>query len=320
MKRNRKVKYAVLVICIVVAAAAAAFVGQKLYVKTRNLYDYVADKVDIIERTADRLERELIEAADHAFLPQQPWTFDYSWMEKTPPYIAHAMGGIDGNVCTNSLEAFEHNYALGHRVFEVDFWLTEGDYQAVAFHDEKDWRRMAGVSRAEPLTYDLFMSHPTMGAYTPLDYRDVIDLMAKYPDMYIVTDSKHTNFAHVHLAFSQLVDYANSVDPAILERVIPQIYHEEMLDWIMDIHPFRSVIYTLYQTSWTPDRVYEFCLKSGVRFITMNKDIVAQSTTDLWSKLGVTIAAHTCNAQEQAEALFDGGVDMIYTDFLLPEK
>lgn len=319
MKRNRKVKYAVLVICIVVAAAAAAFVGQKLYVKTRNLYDYVADKVDIIERTADRLERELIEAADHAFLPQQPWTFDYSWMEKTPPYIAHAMGGIDGNVYTNSLEAFEHNYALGHRVFEVDFGLTEGDYQLVAFHDEKDWRKMSGVY-GEAITYDAFMSHPLMEKYTPLDYRDVIDLMAKYPDIYIVTDSKYTNFAHVHLAFSQLVDYANSVDPAILERVIPQIYHEEMLDWIMDIHPFRSVIYTLYQTSWTPDRIYEFCLKSGVRFITMSQGSVAQSTTDLWSQLGVNVAAFTCNSKEKAEELFNGGVDMIYTDFLISEK
>ena len=38
--------------------------------------------------------------------------------------ICHAMGGIDGNDYSNSLEAFKHNYAKGHRYFEVDFQYT----------------------------------------------------------------------------------------------------------------------------------------------------------------------------------------------------
>lgn len=319
MKRKQKVRYVVLLLCVVLIAAGAAFAAKRLYVKTRDLYNYVADKVDTIEITTDRLKRELLDATWHTFLPQEPWTFDDSWTKQTPPYIAHAMGGIDGNTYTNSLEAFEHNYALGHRVFEVDFGLTQ-DYQLVAVHDENLWRKMADVPEEEPFTHDAFMTYPPMGIYTPLDHRDVIDLMAQYPDMYIVTDTKDTDFVHVHLAFTQLAAYANSVDPTILDRIIPQIYHEEMLEWIMDIHPFRSVIYTLYQTSWTPDRVYEFCAKSGVRFITMHMDWVKQSTTDLWSQLGVNIAAHTCNSEDKAQALFDKGVDRIYTDFIVPKK
>lgn len=38
--------------------------------------------------------------------------------------IAHAMGGIDGEAYTNSMEAFKENYARGHRLFEVDLHFT----------------------------------------------------------------------------------------------------------------------------------------------------------------------------------------------------
>jgi glycerophosphoryl diester phosphodiesterase len=38
-----------------------------------------------------------------------------------PILIAHASGGINGLTYLNSLEALNHNYALGHRFFEVDW-------------------------------------------------------------------------------------------------------------------------------------------------------------------------------------------------------
>lgn len=65
---------------------------------------------------------------------EPPYNFDYSWLENHP-YIAHAFGGILGHTYTNSYEAFLLNYQLGHRIFEVDFSLTEDDY-TVAAHDK----------------------------------------------------------------------------------------------------------------------------------------------------------------------------------------
>lgn len=301
MKRKnhatRIAKFAAVGICAVLLIAAA----QMLYVTNSD----AAKQACASEVTAH--ERAM------------PYAFDYSWMEQTPPLIAHAMGGMDGNTYTNCLEAFEYNYDLGHRVFEVDFGLTDPDGTLVAVHDEKIWRQMARIPSKEPFTYDVFLQYPLLQSYTPLDGRDIIDLMEEYPDIYIVTDTKYTDYDRVSKAFSQLVSYANSIDPAILDRLIPQIYHEEMLLWLMDIHPFKSVIYTLYQTSWTPESVYEFCVESGVRFITMEQTRVKQETTELWSELGIQIAAHTCNSDEQIKALFDSGIDMIYTDFALPE-
>jgi len=43
-----------------------------------------------------------------------------------PIIIAHAAGAVNGRTYTNSLEAFEYNYAKGHRFFEVDFsWTSD---------------------------------------------------------------------------------------------------------------------------------------------------------------------------------------------------
>ena len=52
-------------------------------------------------------------------------------------YIAHALGAIDDKVYTNSLEAFQHNYDLGFRVFEADLEYTSDD-EIVLIHS---WER-----------------------------------------------------------------------------------------------------------------------------------------------------------------------------------
>ena len=48
----------------------------------------------------------------------------YAWAQQNQ-LIAHAMGGIDGQVYTDSLEAWEENYKRGYRVFEVDLRVLD---------------------------------------------------------------------------------------------------------------------------------------------------------------------------------------------------
>ena len=69
---------------------------------------------------------------------------DYSWAENTH-LIAHAMGAIDGYDYTNSLEAFQFNYAKGFTVFEVDLSLSaEGIPLAV-----RDWSQFNSMTAGE---------------------------------------------------------------------------------------------------------------------------------------------------------------------------
>lgn len=249
--------------------------------------------------------------------PGQPYAFDYGWTEEAP-LIAHAFGGIGHRFTyTNSLEAFEENYAKGHRVFEVDFDLTN-EYAMIAAHDEQTWRSKVGCGEEAPYTLDYFLSVPIYDRFTPMDCRRVVELMNRYPDIYIVTDSKYTDEIRVTLQFSQLVQCARRTNPEVLDRIIPQIYHEEMLDWIMRIHPFRSVIFTLYMTEWTPESVFDFCSRSGVRFITMWDYLVTPEILELWNSIGIETAVHTVNGVEDAMNFYEMGVNVIYTDYLQP--
>ena len=251
------------------------------------------------------------------------YSFDYSWTDTVPPLVAHAFGGIDKTAYTNSLEAFVHNYGLGHRVFEVDFDLTQPENILVAAHDGAYWQDQIRDNTSSPpkldFTYDNFMSQKIYDKYTTLDCEKVIDLMIEYPDIYIITDTKYTDEHFVNLQFSQLVECAKKKDVAVLDRIIPQIYNEEMLTWVMDVYSFKSVVFTLYATEWTPQSVYDFCKKSNVKFVTLHYSLVTEEIIELWDGLDITIACHTSNKQKRASHLFSLGVDFMYTDFLTPD-
>lgn len=247
------------------------------------------------------------------------YDFDYAWACGDAGFIAHACGGIDGQSYTNSREAFEQNYLLGHRIFEIDFTLTE-EALMVAAHDAATWRSLADLPDNAPLSNDSFAATKLCGKYTSMDVREVVELMAAYPDVCFITDTKYTDKASVLLQFAQLVKYAQSTHPETLERIIPQIYNEEMYTYVMELYPFKSMIYTLYATDWTPESVYSFCKKTGIRFVTMPAEDADADTIEFWNRLGIHSAVHTVNDREQARRLMDMGVDMIYTDFLLPEK
>lgn len=241
--------------------------------------------------------------------------YDYSWLNSVPPYIAHACGGIDGVTYTNSREAFIQGYNLGQRVFEIDFNLSN-DGVLIASHDENTWRQLTGSNL--PYTSEHFNQLLLLDEYDSLSCADVIDLMALYPDVYVVTDTKSSTQSEVMLAFSQLVHCAKKSHPEVLNRIVPQIYNEQMLSWISSIYPFRSVIFTLYQLHWTPEAILNFCMNSGIRFITIPADQVSEDVLQLWDTLGIHIGVHTINDQDEAEKLFNLGIDMLYTDFISP--
>ena len=326
-------KRTLMTLCSLVLIAALFLAGlfavRKLHAMYKSVWDAMDDLtlavnalLDGQDQAADQM-RSLSNQLDTASaqierlhrLYAGPTDDEYAWADSVPPYIAHACGGIDGISYTNSREAFILNYELGQRVFEIDFNLAE-DGVLIACHEEADWRSMTGSSL--PYSSQHFNELPLYGQYESLTAEEVIELMAAYPDVYVVTDTKATTKAEVMLAFSQLVYGAQKAHPEVLDRIIPQIYNEEMLSWITSVYPFSSVIYTLYQVSWTPESILDFCMNSGVRLITMPLDQLAEDTLRLWKTLGIRVAVHTVNDPVQAQQLFDLGVDMIYTDFLTP--
>lgn len=298
----------IVAVCVVLLAVLAGGLFAARYVKNRikQMYFELASRIDSVQPVT-----VVAPVYDH-----KPYTFDYSWIDDTDRYVAHAFGEIDGITYTNSLEAFETNYDLGHRVFEVDLEYTRDDYSIVLTHDEESWRGRAGVDENYPFTHENFMNAPLHGSYTPVDLEGLIEIMDEHPDIYVVLDSKYYDRQSVILMFSQIVREAERVDPRILDRIVPQVYNEDMFWLVMEIHEFKSIIYTLYATEWTTESVYDFCYRTGCRYVTMWDDLLTPEILALWNTLDINVAVHTVNDQAAADQFFDMGVDMIYTDSL----
>ena len=281
---------------------------------------YFASKAPWVELPKD-------DSINNSATGEHTYNFDYSWADKHP-LIAHAFGGILGDSYTNSYEAFLLNYQLGHRVFEVDFAITD-DGKTVAAHDAEVWKNSATIRPDSDLlskittdnfTYDNFMSSLWYNKYHTVDLNILFELMKEHPDIYIVTDTKYADEEHVKQQFSAFLETAKQMDSSLLDRFVVQIYHPEMLNWVMDVYPWKSIIYTLYNDpNWTPENVLEFSEKSGVKFITMWGSWATKEISDLWKTTDIKIGVHTINDYSEVKRLLSLGVNNFYTDFLLPE-
>jgi len=235
--------------------------------------------------------------------------------------IAHAMGGINGKTYTNSYEAFIANYAKGFKVFEVDLQLTSDGY-LVARHDwdNKELYKLYQQDVPEnklgkPLKLAEFKKLMIHKTYHALDISEIFSLMSKYPDMYLVTDTKDIDNDIIINQFKTLVRKAKQVDSNVLKRIVPQIYNQQMYRLIEDIHPFDSYIYTLYASTDTDQQVIEFVKgKTKVKAVTMSEFRVNPDIVSALNMNDVKSYVHTINDSDLYDKYKAIGVFGIYTD------
>ncbi|WP_160044162.1 phosphatidylinositol-specific phospholipase C/glycerophosphodiester phosphodiesterase family protein [Paenibacillus sp. USDA918EY] len=241
--------------------------------------------------------------------------------------VSHAMGGIRDHAYTNSYEAFIANYEKGNRVFEVDLLLTE-DGNLVARHE---WTRamtellqqedeLPQDRQAARLTYEEFKKSKILGGYAPLDWNDIMDLMERFPDIYIVTDTKEQDPEEMKRQFAMLVQSAEARDPLLLQRVVPQIYNRPMLAEVKDIYDFPSVIYTLYATEDTDEEVVDFVAEHDIDAVTIPEQRVTRSFLSKLKKAGAAAYVNTVNEPADANRLKRMGANGVYSDFLTEKE
>ncbi|MGG6312884.1 phosphatidylinositol-specific phospholipase C/glycerophosphodiester phosphodiesterase family protein [Paenibacillus macerans] len=237
--------------------------------------------------------------------------------------VAHAMGEIEGLTYSNCYEAFIDNYDKGFRVFEVDLLLSS-DGRLIARHEwGESFTKQLGQQneleadrRGAVLTHAEFKSAKINGEFDPLDWGDILDLMERYPDAYIVTDTKQTKAEEIQRIFAQIVGEAMAKNPALLERVVPQIYSRAMWEPIERIYPFDSVIFTLYQTQESDEEVVRFAKEKDLAAITMsdvraNRDLIGEL-----NRIGVASYVHTINDPKMLAKFKKMGAYGFYTDVL----
>ncbi|WP_340026056.1 phosphatidylinositol-specific phospholipase C/glycerophosphodiester phosphodiesterase family protein [Paenibacillus sp. FSL K6-1096] len=236
--------------------------------------------------------------------------------------IAHAMGGINNKAYTNTQDAFIANYEQGTRIFEADLLLTSDD-QLVARHEwTTGMSKKLGQQEVLPpdkqgdvLTHEEVMNSPVLELYSPLDIEKIVELMEVYPDAYVVTDTKELEPEQVTKQFELIVEAAQKKDPALLQRIVPQIYSREMLGVVKKVYDFPEMIFTLYQTQDSDEVILEFVKQTGVD-ITMPIDRATKSFVRQLKKAGARVYVHTVNDEKEIVKLSRLGVDGFYTDFI----
>ena len=240
------------------------------------------------------------------------------WQSKNP-LIAHALGEADGKIETNSKEAFLTSWQNGFRAVEADFTYTS-DGTLVVRHDfEKDgsyYRLEIKPSGSLVMDTKTFTSTPAVYEQTPMTAVDLLYLMQEYPDMYLITDTKTTDKAQVQKQFQDLVNIANNIGaPEVLQRIIPQLYNKEMLNWIKEIYPFENWIFTLYlYANPNYDDIANFCAANGIDTVTLHIDRAKKENISKLKAKGLKVYAHTVNRYRIFEDALAAGVDGIYTD------
>lgn len=234
--------------------------------------------------------------------------------------IAHALGGIDENIYTNSLEAFELAYSNGFRTFEADMLLTS-DNEVVLYHDW-DAEAKADYSAGYIPTLDEFLSSKTDGIYTRLSFLDLLHLMEEYPDIWIVTDSKYSDAESVENQFTAMYNTALENDLLYLfDRIVVQIYNEEMKSVVDNIYEFDNYIFTMYQI-WDGtdisafDSYCKWSTENGVNSICMYNTVYSSEANEIIQNYGLNLYVHTVNDASEAFHYLVNGATGIYTQFL----
>ena len=260
--------------------------------------------------------------------------------EKTPPagspsatdilastqVIAHGLGEVGGVTTLNCLEGFLEGYAKGVRVFEADLRLT-ADGRVVLRHDWWNTSWQSGIDWARIPTRDKFLSEKILDKYTPLSFRDLLQLMEVYPDICVITDTKFTESDVFTIQFDSMLADARELGLTYLfDRIAIQVYSGNMRTGLHNIYPFPHYIYTLYQDedfTGTKDSFREraaYCAKHGIKGIAIDQHWWNPAFASIADEYGIQLYVHTVNDAATAKKLLDAGCDAVYTDSLTPAQ
>ena len=298
----------ILTLCLAVIVAGGAFSAYSVYHKKHQK--------QLAKQSEVQREKDVNTARKKAQKEKttlKPWYTYHS--------IAHAMGGLDGKDYLNSIDGFYPAYQKGYRVFEMDILLTK-DNVAIGKHQ---WGRKLSdptSKKGDPVSYRKFKNTKIYGKYTPTSFLDVLNLMEKYPDFYLMTDSKSTEPADAKKEFNVLVQTAKKVGKEdLLDRVIVQVYNQRMYWAVKSVHPFKHFVYTTYKQ---PDaafyKVVKFCKQNGIEAITSPKNDINDYRMELLAKQGIYSYTHSVNNAYFAKEFMKLGVYGVYSDFLSPAQ
>lgn len=223
--------------------------------------------------------------------------------------IGHSFGSIGNDIYTGSYEAFYAAYSRGIRTFEVDLYMTS-DNKIVLAHD---------FDEKNTPTEKQFLETPIQGKYTPMSFAGLLELMNNFQDIYIITDTKYVNKHDIEMEFNEMVNTAKKMELLdVFDRLIVQIYYEDMYYYVQEIYNFKSTIFTLYMRGFKDLNEFEkiclWCQENNIKSIAIWNSLYNKNIKKIAKKYDINIYIHTENDVNKAKKFIKDGVKGIYTD------
>lgn len=226
-----------------------------------------------------------------------------------PPVIAHAAGAYMNQAYMNSLDALTFSYALGHRIFEVDFSWTR-DQELVGIHDwEISFRGLFPGADHERIP-DLagFKALNMYRAQTQITVPRLKKWLQAHPDAWLIPDIKGHPLPGLHKLREGLGSQHR--------QVMPVITRIEQYDDVRAMG-FEQISFLIHTIRMSPEQLSAFLAHTELFSVILNTNTIeVESLLPLLKDAGVFVYVHTINSLEKYDYYREIGVDGVLSDFL----
>ena len=231
-------------------------------------------------------------------------------------HIAHALGGIGGQVYTNSREALERSWERGFRWFEADVALT-ADGVPVCIHE--GFEGWLGLPRAVTrMSSQEFLGSRLAGTYTPLSLVDLLELLRSRRKAFLVLDTA----GHSAESLGRIGQAIDTVDPRLRRRVGIELYWPRELALLREEErqrgPFACLVFANYRANLDADELVRFVSESRIPLVAVGSAFLSRDVAIRLHAAGARIFVGTVNDRAEATRLAMNGADGLFTDFLAP--
>ena len=229
-------------------------------------------------------------------------------------FIAHAGGGIENEIYTNSLEAIQNSIKNGFKLIEIDLLETQDGFFIGAHSDWKSFKKKIFTEDEnidnKPMLLEEVKKIKVFDKYTPITIEEINNIFSKNKELILFTD-KTNNFKKIirDFKFNQnriIVEVfgRDNYFLAIEEGILNPIFAANSSDYDFILDNGIKLISAHSGDVKTNHRKYKKLLKKGVIIFTytsnnenfINKNLNITSTgfyTDFWD-----IKKNHCSSEE----------------------